>query len=224
MPKNHLINASLRDRRDVWNADLQKLCKYDGYFEMPVLPVCHEIPQKLTAFSKAKIETADASFLHFFEDDYKFERIWRDPHRYLSRIQAYGGVISPDFSVYREMPLLQQMYNIFRSRVIGQWLSRNGVIVVPNIRWGDERTYDCCFDGLPKNSVLAIGTHGCAKHIDDRRCLFDGLMIMRERLQPKAIVVYGSSSERILPPLFMSGIELISFKSDYSLSRQREAV
>jgi hypothetical protein len=191
---------------------------------MPTLPVCHEIPKKLTAFSKAKISTADASFLHFFEDDYRFERIWRNPSRYLSRIQAYGGTISPDFSVYREMPLVQQMFNIYRSRVIGQWLSRKGVIVVPNIRWGDERTYDCCFDGLPKNSVLAIGTHGCSKHIDDRRYLFNGLMAMRERLEPKALVVYGSASEKIFPPLFMNGIKIFSFKSDYSLSRKNEEV
>lgn len=75
------------------------------------------------------------------EDDFLFERIWRNPRKYLEVLQRYEGVILPDFSLYRDMPLVMQLWNIYRSRAIGHWLQMNGVTVIPNIRYGDRRTY-----------------------------------------------------------------------------------
>ena len=31
---------------------------------------------------------------------------------------------------------------------------------VNNVRWGTPETYDYCFDGIPENSIVAIGTVG----------------------------------------------------------------
>jgi hypothetical protein len=218
-----LLYPKTLDRRDVWNAKLLHWCKFDGKYEMPAIPVCNVVPHKLTAFTEAKTSNGDGSFLHFYMDAYRYERIWRNPMPYLPRVQAYAGAIAPDFSVYREMPLVQQMFNIYRSRVIGYWWSRNGVVVVPNARWGDERTYEFCFDGLPKNSVVAVGTHGCVKHIDDRRHFFNGFMVMLERIQPKAIIIYGSASDKIIPPLFVCKVKIIRFESDFSRLHKKEA-
>jgi len=142
----------------------------------------------------------------------------------LPLIKAFGGAIAPDFSLYREMPIVQQMYNVFRSRALGYWWSKNGVQVIPNVRWGDKRSYKFCFDGLPKDSTIAVGTHGCIKRVDDRRFFLDGFMVMLERVEPKAIVVYGSASNKIIPPLFVCNIEIIQFESDFSRSRKMEAV
>jgi len=223
MPRAAILSPKLCDRRDIWNAELLRWCSYDGEYEMPVLPACNTIPQRLTAFTDAKIKKADSAFIHFYEDDYKFECIWRTPNRYLPLLQAYGGAIAPDFSVYREMPLPQQVYNIYKSRAVSYWLTRNGVSVIPNVRWGDQRTY-FCFDGLQKNSVLAVGTYGCVKHLDDRRCFTDGFMVMFDRLQPKAIVVYGSTSDKIFLPLFTCNAEIVHFDSDFSLSHKKVVV
>ncbi len=51
-----------------------------------------------------------------------FERIWTTPNKYLPIIKKFRGVITPDFSVYRDMPLVMQQWNIYRSRAIGHWL------------------------------------------------------------------------------------------------------
>jgi len=221
--KNNLISKEQRDRRDVWNADLLRGCKFVGKYEMPALSACGYVPQKLTSFSDAKIKSADDTYIHCYVDDYKFERIWRMPHKYLPLMQAYGGAITPDFSVYREMPLMQQAYNIYRSRAVGYWWSRNGVKVIPNARWGDKRTYDFCFDGLPNNSVIAVGTHGCVKSCDDRRYFVEGFMKMLEVISPKTVLVYGSASDKIFPPLFVCGVEIIKYESEFSRSRKRGA-
>ncbi|MDR2733519.1 MAG: DUF4417 domain-containing protein [Spirochaetota bacterium] len=224
MSRTVLLRPKPHDRRDVWNADLLRGCRFDGEWEMPVLQSCDCIPEKLTVFTNAQTKLADGSFIHFYEDDYLFERIWRIPKRYLSLIKAYGGAIAPDFSIYREMPLAQQMHNIFRSRTLGYWWSQNGVKVIPNVRWGDERTYKFCFDGLPKNSVVAIGTHGCVKHTDDRRYFFNGFIEMLDRITPKKIIVYGSASDRIFSPLFSCNTEIIHFESDFSRVHKRKDI
>ena len=62
-----------------------------------------------------------------YEDDYRFERIWRNPRQYLNVLKRYNGVILPDFSLYRDMPLVMQLWNIYRSRAIGFWLQLNGI-------------------------------------------------------------------------------------------------
>jgi hypothetical protein len=212
------------DIRDVWNASMLRWARYEGELDMPVMPVCDAVPEKITPFPEAISKKADDSFIHFFMDDYKFERIWRMPRRYLSIIKKYGGAIAPDFSVFREMPLIQQAGNIFKGRVLGQWWAKNGVPVIPVARWGDERSLRFCFDGLPKKSVIAIGTHGCTKRKDDRRYFHDGFYALLDRLEPKTIVVYGSASDRLIPPLFTSNVNIVQFESKFSLSRIREAV
>ncbi|HMS74638.1 DUF4417 domain-containing protein [Gordonia sp. (in: high G+C Gram-positive bacteria)] len=56
------------------------------------------------AFSEAvskKARPDKAAWVHFYEDDYRFTRFWINPERYLDRLAANGGVISPDHSLYR---------------------------------------------------------------------------------------------------------------------------
>jgi hypothetical protein len=212
------------DRRDVWNANLLRGCKYVGKYGMPMMAACDCVPPGVTAFSDASTKKANDTFLHFYEDDYRFERIWRNPKRYLPRVQAYGGAIAPDFSIYREMPRAVQIYNIFRNRAVGYWWSRNGVKVIPNVSWGDEQSYEFCFDGIPQNSLVAIGTHGWVKRVSDRRYFIEGFLKMRDILNPTRIIVYGSASDRIIPPLFAYGVEIIRFESKFSLAHTKKVV
>jgi hypothetical protein len=211
-----LLSSGNGNRKDVWNASLLQGAKYDGKWEMPIVPACHIEPTNLTAFTRAKRNLSDNSFLHFYQDDYKFERVWRNPKQYLDLLKSYGGAISPDFSVYREMPLSQQLESVYKNRVLNFWWSKNGIPVIPNVRWGDKRTYEFCFDGLPQNSVLAVGTYGSVKHVCDRNCFMDGFFEMVDRLNPKAVVVYGSTSDKIFLPLFSWKIRIIPFESELS--------
>jgi hypothetical protein len=219
-------SSKRQDRRDVWNARLLRGCHFDGKYEMPMLPLCETVPKALTAVSDANIGKADGSFLHSFEDDYKFEKLWREPRRYLALVQSYGGAIAPDFSVYRSMPLAEQLNSVYRSRAIGCWWAKNGVVVVPNVRWGDKRTFEFCFGGLPQNSVVAVGTHGCVKRIRDKSPFFEGFLVMLERIHPSTVIVYGANNDDIFPPLFVYGygVRIISFQSKFSCSHVREVV
>lgn len=175
-------------------------------------------------FSKAISCKDYEQWVHFYEYDYLFERLWRNPKRYLPILQRYIGVILPDFSLYRDMPLVMQLWNIYRSRAIGCWLQQNGVEVIVNVRWGDRRTHRACCDGAPKGCTIAVGTVGALDDAEDRAYFADGLAYVVRRLRPTAIVVYGTAPEEVFGAYRDAGIEIVWFDSETTVahSRRRE--
>ncbi len=214
------INSLRRSCRDVFNAFLVTYATYAGMFEFPCITAIYDIPNLLIAFSKALSSTNFDQWVHFFEDDYLFERIWRNPKKYLAVLSRFNGVILPDFSLYRDMPLVMQLWNIYRSRAIGHWLQRNGIKVIPNIRFGDRRTYRICCDGIEKHGVIAVGSHGNLKHKTDREIFLQGLDAVISYLQPSAIIIYGSVPEKYFEKYTKAGIKILGFESDYSISHK----
>ncbi|MDO4850869.1 MAG: DUF4417 domain-containing protein [Actinomycetota bacterium] len=128
-----------------------------------------------------------------------------------ARWKRFNGVILPDFSVYRDMPFVMQLWNIYRSRAIGFWLQTNGIKVIVNIRWGDKRTFRFCCDGVAKGYVIAVGTNGAIGNTDDRRYFTEGLAVVVKRIAPSIIVVYGSAPEDIFGKYRKAGIEIVQF-------------
>lgn len=113
------INKERTSCRDVFNAFLVTLATYSGIYEFPKLNPTQHIPNKVIAFSKAISCNDYNQWVHFYEDDYLFERLWKNPKKYIEILKRYKGVILPDFSLYRDMPLAMQIWNIYRSRAIG---------------------------------------------------------------------------------------------------------
>lgn len=210
--------------RDVFNAFLTENARFSRVEEFPVLPAARKLPGGLVSFSKAlNAKTGFDRWIHFYEDDSVIERVWNNPRRYLPVFKRFAGVIHPDFSVYRDMPLAVQKHQIFKSRSIGFWLSGQGVSCIPNLRFADERTYDACCEGVAKNSVVALGTHGCFKNVHDRFYLFEGLDRAVEVLTPSHIVIYGPAPEAYFKKYEEAGIVLLRFCSEIGLARGKES-
>lgn len=213
MSKNNNTRSGCKD---VFRSFLVRNATYDGILEMPCIKSVDAIPNKLTAFSKAIRSKDFDSFVHFFEDDIEFERIWNAPNRYLPILRKFDGVITPDFSLYRDMPLVMQEWNTYRNRAIGHWLQENGITVIPNIRFSDERSYAFCCDGISKGGTIAVGSHGCIK-INIERIYFEkGLSEIIKKLEPKRIIVYGVAPDYIFDDYIKSGIEIFQYDSDRS--------
>lgn len=197
---------------DVFHASILKSTKFDGEYEFPVIREEHSVPRRLITFSKAMQEKMDFhQWVCFYEDDFLFERVWNNPSRYVDRLSKFEGVITPDFSVYYDMPFAMQIWNIFRSRAIGAWLQSQGIKVAPNIRFGDERTFECCCDGISKHSVISIGTLGCLKVKSYRETFEKGLAYVAKRLEPETMVLYGSVPGNI-SELKNDGINVVVIK------------
>lgn len=215
--KNNNMSTKKSSRtscKDVFNAFLVSLTVYAGIFEFPVIVSTNWIPSRLISFSKA-ISCKDCDqWVHFYEFDYLFERIWRNPKRYLDILKRYNGVILPDFSVYRDMPFVMQLWNIYRSRAIGFWLQANDIKVIVNVRWGDKRTYRFCCDGVAKGCTIAVGTNGAIGGREDRRIFTEGLSAVVKRLTPKTIIAYGSAPDDVFGEYREAGIEIVQFDSE----------
>lgn len=214
------INNNRNGCKDVFRSFLVKNANYDGDQEMPCIKPSDAVPRKLIAFSKAIHSKEFNGFVHFFEDDAKFERIWNTPNRYLQILKKYDGVITPDFSLYRDMPLVMQEWNTYRNRAIGYWLQENDITVIPNIRFSDERSYSFCCDGITQGGTIAVGSHGCIKIKEERNYFEKGLDKIIQKLEPKRILVYGKAPESIFGDYIKGGIEICQYDSDCSISRK----
>ena len=208
---------------DVFHAFLVENADYDGYYEMPRIRGCDEIPSGVITFSKAMARNMHGfdRWVVFYEHDRNFERLWNNPRAYLDKLKKFRGIISPDFSIYRNMPLCMQLWNTYRGRALAHWLQENGIKVIPNVRFNDERTYDFCFDGIEKDKTVAVGTHGCIKRRADKAYFKSGLSELVKRLSPKNIIVYGAAPDEIFKEYKDSGINIIAFESEFSKSRKQ---
>ena len=130
--------------------------------------------------------------VHFFVDDYQFNRLWTNPDAYIEKLRRFQYVFTPDFSPYADFPKAVQVFNHFRKHWIGAYLQENGVRVIPTVTWSYPPSYDFCFDGEPKNSVVAISSVGCMKSKRNKQMLIDGYNEMVKRLEPSYIIFYGN--------------------------------
>lgn len=214
------INMQRSSCKDTFNAFMVEHAEYEGIFDVPKIEPTQCVPNKMIEFSKS-ISTNDYNqWVHFYEDDYMFERLWKTPAKYLDNLKKFNGVILPDFSLYRDMPFVMQLWNIYRSRAIGVWLQYNNINVIPNIRFGDRRTFQICCSGIEKNSVIAIGSYGCLKSTEDRRIFLEGFESVLKQLEPQKIVVYGSTPDKYFKKYREQGYEIIQFDSSYAISRK----
>ena len=219
---------------DIWNAFMVEGASFAPGSDMPICPLtAQEIPQKLISYVEAKHlyktrirqepDFKHEAFVHFYIDDQKFDgkqsSIWLYPEKTYEILRHFSGVISPDFSTYSDFPDALKRYNIYRMRVFDYWLSKKGISVIFNTRWGFEETWAYCYDGIPQNGMVSIGTVASGIHKIENRILFEeGLFKMVERLSPKAIIVYGSANYACFKVLSDRGIPIISFPSQTSLA------
>lgn len=176
---------------DSYNLQQVNTTHCGGKYDMPLLSASGFTPSRLLPFNYAKTATEYDQTLHFFIDDYQFERLWNQPERYLELIQKFEAVLTPDFSLYMDMPLPMQQWNEYRRRALGNFWQRNGVEVIPTISWSDPRSYGFCFDGLPKNATLATSTVGVKTSKDALQVWRDGMAAALKALKPKKLILYG---------------------------------
>lgn len=180
---------------DAYNLDEYNERLTEGYYQMPIIQPVDYIPEDLIGFNYMLTSDDFDSGVHFYVDDYQFERVWNQPQLYLGKISDFRCMLTPDFSLYTEMPIAMKIWNTYRSRLIGQMAQSMGIVVIPTVSWCEEETFDFCFDGLPKNSTLSISTIGVKRYDYNFNLWKAGVDAMIEKLQPKTLLIYGGEVE-----------------------------
>ena len=177
---------------DYYNLDLVDIDNStNNFWQMPIIKKEDFIPSDLIGFNYAKTSKEKNVGIHFYLDDYQFERIWNDPGEYIDILKEYDCILSPDFSLYLDMPMPMKIWNVFRSRQIGNYYQHQGIKVIPTIQWAEKETYSFCFEGIEEGSVVTVSTIGVKRNKEALQIWKDGMDAMIKKIKPKTILVYG---------------------------------
>ncbi len=172
----------------------------DNFWGIPNMKPTQTVGDKWLRFCDWKeIDNPSEYIAHFYYDDYKFMSAWREPDKYIERLKQFKAVISPDFSLYTDFPRSLQLLSCYRRQWCGAYWQSLGIDVIPDVVWGDEDSFDYCFLGIPKGSVVAVSSVGVRndetwnnKESDLFKRGYDEMM---KRLEPTVVLYYGSMIE-----------------------------
>ena len=109
------------------------------------------------------------------------------------------------------------------NRAVGFYFQKHGIPVIPNVRWGDESTYDFCFLGIPKKMPVCISTHGCLEDRGLRTFFKAGIRPMLDILSPSVILVHGYMPDDVFGD-FKKEAEFIRYPSEFELTHPKRGV
>ncbi len=189
-----------------FRVSLIETANFAGDLEIPCIDAPEKIiiPKGMVPFSLRNRSKDNSDFICFYEHDIKFREIITNTEDYVDELKRFSGIITPDCSLYLDAPLCVQIADIYLNRAVGHYLQKSGLYVVPNVRWGDERTYTnvifkdkVAFLGVPKHSIVSVGTYGQIKSAESKRYFREGLIAMLDELEPEVVLVYGSMPDSI---------------------------
>ena len=163
----------------------------NDFWQMPIINNDNYIPDELIGFNYAKSSRHKDVGIHFYVDDYQFERVWNYPEKYIDVLMEYDCILSPDFSLYMDMPMAVKIWNVYRSRQIGAYYQSKGIRVIPTVSWAESETFEFCFQGIPKGSIVSISTIGVKRDEAAMKIWKDGVTAMIDQIEPSAILIYG---------------------------------
>ena len=175
----------------------------------PVLPPIHAKPKESVSFREIQkiIDTKD-KVVHFYIDDFWFEKLWTNADRYIPQLKCFPYVIMPDFSVFSYMPEPMQHWNRYRSMALGYYLSSKGVHIIPSLGvLTKDDTWTLC--GVPRRSTVAVCTNGRIKKPLERKTFVEGLQTQIQILQPTNLIMVG-----YIPKEYDESVPTIYLKSE----------
>lgn len=212
--------------KDCWNAYMVDEAEFTEN-DIPVCPtILTELPKEIVTWVEAKsIHKKNMlrdknyfydAFVCFYVDDQCFDgprsSVWTFPWLAIRVLRHFRGIITVDFSTFQDFPYPLKLFNTYRMRAFGCWAGKHGLEVINNVRWGMPDTYNYCFDGIEKESVVAIGTvGGSPRKYEDRERFEQGLYEMVERLKPHTIIVYGSANYPCFEKLRKEGVIIAAY-------------
>ena len=170
---------------------------YTGKYDIPVMKPTQTTGDKFLRFCDWRsVDNYGDYIAHFYYDDFKFINAWRDPDCYIERLQQFKAVVSANFSLYTDFPLTLQILSCYRRQWLAAYWQSLGIDVIPGVVWGEEKSYEFCFDGIPMRGTVAVSgiskTYNRAWNGKDDNLWKKGYDEMMRRLEPTTVLFYGS--------------------------------
>lgn len=176
--------------------NLHKYCfGSDNKYGFPLLPAntVQVNTEKFIDFHTALSISDRSCGVHFFIDDFKFERLWTYPERYINFLKDFECVIMPDFSLYYNAPEAVGIYNKYRNHWLYCYYTMHGVNMIPLYRLGSPDFFEWSNLGFPpERSVFAVSDIGCRK-VNNLKNDFKLSLDNLTRLQPLQVLYFTHS-------------------------------
>jgi len=184
------IKKQINKQRLVRN-EFMRIGNFAGKYEFPVIRKQNVDIEKIKLLSYKDTKNHDIQntdkTVHFFTYDWLFENVYAKADEELEKLRQYYCLLSPDFSIFTNMPLALQIESVFKSRWCGAYWQSKGLKVIPTLSWGDEKSFHFCFDGIEQGSVVAVCTYYRESCEDD---FMPGYNRMMEVIKPSAVLCY----------------------------------
>lgn len=202
--------------RDVYLAYLIDGARRTETDEFPIIEewmVATEPPKEIIQWDRRQ-DVVDPlnTAICFYCNDAGFTPILGNPKAYVEKLKKYGLVVGIDASPYDNMPIVVQKSQIYLNLAITYYFGTQGIKIVPNVRLGDNRTFSS-LEAYPKHTLIAIGTHGFTKLLDNRYLFADQVMRVVDALEPLGICVYGPAPDEIFGYARLKGIPIYQYDS-----------
>lgn len=220
---------------DVFGAYILNNAQVEGKYDLPLVGYFgDEFPDYIALYTNLfeyhKTKNTAVAFFQYDEQFDSINSIWNAIclkkekllRKYKERFKNIQFVICPDYSITGDMPKAMQIFNIYRSRIVGIWLRDYcGCTLIPNLRFNNSNSYDFCFDGIAYGSVVCLSILGLCAKKEDVCNLKNGLHEAIKRIRPKTIILYGECEQKkyfsIFSEVINEKIPIIKPLSNYSV-------
>ncbi len=186
--------------RDVYLAYLitdARRTKTDEYPIIEAWMVATEPPKEIIQWDRRwDVNNPQETAISFYCQDPGFQPVLNNPKNYVDKLKQYQCVVGLDASPYDNMPIVVQKSQIYLNLACTYYYGLQGIKIIPNVRLGDNRTLSS-LEAYPHHTLIAIGTHGFTKKLDNRHIFIEQVRKIVDELEPGGICVYGPASDEI---------------------------
>lgn len=184
-------------------------CRYEGPFDLPNTSCNVSYPEiAYLALIGEKRDFKPRDCICFFRYDREFDgknglfnAIYYGDRRWLDKFaERYSSVryfISPDYSIYGDVPLIENAYRSYKARIVSAYLVlKLNKIVIPNISFVDERTKEFALTGIDKGSTVCISTKGLMNGKENIKLLYYIIDETLKEIQPECVILYTATADQ----------------------------
>ena len=187
---------------DSFQSYLVNGAKFTTTEEYPIIRsdmISTKIPDSIMPFEKAINYKGDLSntFICTYEKDCTFERIRRNPSKYVNFFKRTAGIIGFDYSIHSDMPIIKQKSQMNDNLSLTYFYANQDIPAIPNLRCGDIELQKEFFEAIPKKKLVSVGVHGFHKYKFEKYEWLCFLEDVIQELEPSGIIVYGHLNEQL---------------------------
>lgn len=115
---------------------------------------------------------------------------------YKEKFKGVKYAIAPDYSQIGDIPRIENIYRLYKARIVSIWLTLEcNILVMPNITYANENYFDVMLDGMEDCKCVAFGIKGSMMDLKQKELLVKAINYTVDNLSRlKNIVIYSVCS------------------------------